>query len=220
MEQMPKSAFATALDEVQKPLTALLKNLGFKRRGRTYNRVVLDGLIHVVNFQMGQFPIGDYVIPGIRESFYGRFTINLGVMLPAVLKLESDRDPPAFVQEYDCEIRERLGSLVYREDVWWDLDHRIAETTTSILQMMDRSGIPFLDQYENYASVLAQVERAGNLPSSNPGRSALAAALICVSTGERQRAAAFFDKAAAAALRAKHKGFLSHVGDLRASCGM
>ena len=119
---MPKSAFATALDEIQKPLTALLKNVGFERRGRTYNRTVQDGLVHVVNFQMGQFPIGDYVIPGIRESFYGRFAVNLGVMLPAVMKLESARDPPAFVQEYYCEIRERLGALVYEEDVWWDLD--------------------------------------------------------------------------------------------------
>lgn len=56
------------------------------RRGRTYNRTVGDSLMHVVNLQMSQFPIGDYVIPGIRESFYGRFTVNLGVLLPAVLK--------------------------------------------------------------------------------------------------------------------------------------
>jgi hypothetical protein len=169
---------------------------------------------------MGQFPIGDYVIPGIRESFYGRFAVNLGVMLPAVLKLESGRDPPAFVQEYYCEIRERLGALVYKEDVWWDLDHRIAQTTASILQLMDSSGIPFLDQYEDYASVLEHVARAGSLPSSHPGRSGLVAALICVSTGERERAAAFFDKAAAAAVQAKHKGFQSHIADLRSSCGM
>jgi hypothetical protein len=124
------------------------------------------------------------------------------------------------VQEYYCQIRERLGTLVYKEDVWWDLDHRIAQTTAAILQLMDSSGIPFLDQYEDYASVLDHVERAGSLPSSNPGRSALVAALICVSTGERERAAAFFDKAAAAAVRTKHKGFQSHVADLRTSCGM
>ena len=98
---MAKSKFAAALDEVQKPLTLLLKNLGFRRRGRTYNRAVGDTLVHVVNLQMGQFPIGDYVIPGIRESFYGRFTVNLGVLLPAVLKLERSRDPPAFAQEYE-----------------------------------------------------------------------------------------------------------------------
>jgi hypothetical protein len=35
---MAKSQFATALDDIQKPLTAFLKRLGFKRKGRTYNR--------------------------------------------------------------------------------------------------------------------------------------------------------------------------------------
>lgn len=217
---MPKSDFAAALDEVQKPVTALLKNLGFRRRGRTYNRTVRDGLVHAVNFQMGQFPIGEYVIPGVRESFYGRFTINLGVMLPAVLKLESDRDPPSFVPEYHCEIRERLGTLVYEDDVWWDLDHQIAQTTGSVLQLMDQTGIPFLDEFEDYSCVLAHLERVGNLPSSNAGRSALVGALICVAIGERDRAAAFFEKAMAAAVQTSHKGFLGHVSDLRASCGM
>jgi hypothetical protein len=217
---MPKSAFAAALDEVQKPVTALLKNLGFKRRGRTYNRTVSDGLIHAVNFQMGQFPIGDYVIPGLRESFYGRFTINLGVMLPAVLKLESDRDPPSFVPEYYCEIRARLGSLAYKEDVWWDLDHQIARTTASILELMDQRGIPFLDQFKDYSSVLGYLDKAGNFPSSNKGRSALVGALICVATGDRSRAAAFFDAAIASAVRTSHQGFLGHVKELRVSCGM
>src|ERR1700761_3958551 len=108
---MPKSKPVGALDEIQKPLTVLLKNLGFRKKGRTYNRLVGDNMVHAVNLQMGQFPIGDYVIPGIRESFYGRFAVNLGVFLPAVRKLEWDRDPPAVVQEYECEIRGRLGTL-------------------------------------------------------------------------------------------------------------
>lgn len=217
---MTKSAFSNALDDVQKPVTALLKTLGFKRKGRTYNRTVGDSLVHVVNFQMGQFPIGDYVIPGIRESFYGRFTINLGVMLPAVLRLESGREPPGFVQEYYCEIRARLGTLEYGEDVWWDLDHRIAATATSVVELMDRKGLPFLDQYENYSSVLSHLELTGTLPSKNEGRSALAGALICRAIGDRERSAAFFDRAIALAQEASHKGFLGHVTDLRTSCGV
>jgi hypothetical protein len=217
---MPKSAFAAALDEVQQPMTALLKNLGFRRRGRTYNRTVADGVVHAVNFQMGQFPIGDYVIAGLRESYYGRFTVNLGVMLPAVLKLESGQDPPAFVPEHYCEIRERLGTLVYGDDVWWDLDHQIAATARSMVELMDRAGLPFLDQYESYSSVVSQLDEGGTLPSSNAGRSALVGALICAATGERERAAKFFDRAIVEAKRIAHKGFLGHVHDLRSSCGL
>jgi hypothetical protein len=212
-----KSKFALALDEIQNPLTGLLKNIGFRRKGRSYNRMVADRLVQVVNLQMGEFPIGDYVIPGLRESYYGRFTVNLGVFLPAVLRLERSREPPAFVQEYECEIRARLGSLVYGEDTWWDLDHGIEQTAAAIVEQMDRTGVPFLEQFEDYASVLSHLERTGTLPSSNEGRSALAGALICCELRDRPRAGTFFDRAAAHAEGMKHRGFLSHVTSLRAA---
>jgi hypothetical protein len=212
---MPKSQFAAALDEIQKPLTALLKNLGFRRKGRSYNRVVGDGLVHTVNLQMGQFPIGDYVIPGIRESFYGRFTVNLGIFLPAGRKLESDRDPPVFVQEYECEIRSRLGMLAFGEEIWWDLDLKVAETGASVVDLMDRFGLPFLDQFENYSTVLSHLERTGTLPSSNEGRSALAGALICCALGQVARATEFLERALAYGNEKRHKGFVEHVKSVR-----
>lgn len=216
---MAKSKFVAALDEVQKPLTVLLKNLGFRRKGRTYNRPVGDNLVHVVNLQMGEFPIGDYVIPGIRESFYGRFTVNLGVLLPAVLQFEHSRDPPAFAQDYNCEIRGRLGTLAFGEDTWWDLDHRVPEAALSVVELMDRFGLPFLDEFESYSSVLAHLERSGSIPSKNEGRSALAGALICCHLGQRERAATFFDRAITIATEMPHKGFLAHVAALRAGVG-
>jgi hypothetical protein len=216
---MEKSKFVAALDEVQQPLAVLLKSLGFRRRGRTFNRPVGDGMVHVVNLQMGEFPIGNYVIPGIRESFYGRFTVNLGVFLPAVFRLEHSRDVPAFAQDYHCEIRGRVGTLAFGEDTWWDLDHRVPETALSIVELMDRFGLPFLDEFEGYFSVLEQLERTGALPSKNEGRSALAGALICCHLGERERATMFFDRAIAMAAQMAHQGFLAYVAALRARAG-
>lgn len=216
---MAKSKFVAALDEVQKPLTVLLTNLGFRRRGRTYNRPSGDNLVHVVNVQMGEFPIGDYVISGIRESFYGRFTVNIGVLLPAIQRFEHSKDPPSFAQDYDCEIRGRLGTLAFGEDTWWDLDHRVPETALSVVELMDRFGLPFLDEFESYPSVLAHLERTGSLPSKNEGRSALAGALICCQLGQRERAAMFFDRAITIATEMAHKGFLAHVAAVRADVG-
>lgn len=214
---MAKSEFAAALDEIQKPLTALLKNLGFRRKGRTYNRTAGDDLVHVVNLQMGQFPIGNYVVPGLRESYYGRFTVNLGVFLPAIMKLEKLREPPVFVHEYHCEIRGRLGSLAFGgEDTWWDLDHGVQQTATTIVDLMDRLGLAFLDEFEGYSAVLAHLERTGTLPSNNAARSALAGALICQELGDRERASALFDQAIAMANQRGHKGFIGHVTALRA----
>lgn len=215
---MPKSTFVAALDQVQKPTTAVLKALGFKKRGRTYNRAVGDGLVHVVSFQMGEFPIGDYVVPGLRESYYGRFTVNLGVMVPAVSKLEDGHGPRGFVHESECEIRERLGVLAYGEDTWWDLDHQVATTAKQVVEFLDSLGLPFLDQFENHASILAYLERTGELPFNNPARSALVGALICFDQGKRRRAASFFDRAMM--LGGSHRGFLEHVRELRKSCGL
>ncbi len=65
---MPKSLVVAALDSIQKELTAFLKPLGFRKKGRTYNRCVHDGLVQAINLQMGQYPIGEYEIPGIREA--------------------------------------------------------------------------------------------------------------------------------------------------------
>jgi len=45
---MAASPYVKALDEIQKALTGFLKPLGFKKKGRTYNRQVGDGLVQVV----------------------------------------------------------------------------------------------------------------------------------------------------------------------------
>jgi hypothetical protein len=53
MTGMAASPYVKALDDIQKALTGFLKSLGFKKKGRTYNRHVGDGLVQVVNLQMG-----------------------------------------------------------------------------------------------------------------------------------------------------------------------
>ena len=193
---MAVSPYVKALDNIQKTLTGFLKPLGFKKKGRTYNRKVADGLVQAVNLQMGQFPIGEYVIPGVRESHYGRFTVNLGVALPAVRAVESGRAFPAFVQEYECEIRERLTHLVFHEDTWFDLDHQVEKTANDITRYMDSLGVPFLEEFESYNAVLVILDKRSSLPSSNAGRSSLVGAMICVHLKQLDRARVYFDRAA------------------------
>ena len=220
---MVKSAYVDALDEIQRVMTAFLKPLGFRKSGRAYNRPAGDGLVHVVGFQMGQYPIGQHVIPGIRESFYGRFTVNLGIMLPAVRDMEYVGVSNGFAQEYHCEIRSRLGSLWFAgADVWWDLDYRIAETGVAILEMMRKVGVPFLDRFPNYQSVLSTLEKDNELPSKNAGRSALVGALVCHKIGQSDEARMWFDRAIAyaAVLPRPNKGFEAHVAKLREKCGL
>lgn len=53
MTGISASPYVKALDDIQKALTGFLIPLGFKKKGRTYNRQVGDGLVQVVDLQMG-----------------------------------------------------------------------------------------------------------------------------------------------------------------------
>jgi hypothetical protein len=202
---MSASQYVIALDGIQKELTGYLQPLGFRKNGRTYNRRVGDGLIQTVNLQMGQ------------KGLPGRFTVNLGVGLPALRPIELGREFPGFIQEYDCEIRARLFRLVFHEDTWLDLDHLLQETAADTIRYMDTAGLPFLEEFESYEAVLAIIDSRGCLPSSNKGRSALIGAIVCVHLKQSDRARAYFERAAAFAGR--NRGFGDHIAQVRRTCG-
>src|SRR5437868_3156941 len=89
---MTKSPFAHKLDEIVRSVSPELKAAGFRKKGRTFNRVAEDGFVHVIGFQMGQFPVGNletYVVPGLRENLYGKYTVNLGVHIREVYEVGS-----------------------------------------------------------------------------------------------------------------------------------
>jgi hypothetical protein len=80
---MNKSALARTVDELQGRLSPLLRQTGFKKHGRTYNRTTKDGLTHVIGFQMGAFdPPGTTYFPGLRNNMKGRFAVNFGRLCP------------------------------------------------------------------------------------------------------------------------------------------
>jgi hypothetical protein len=157
---------------------------------------------------MGEYPLGEhYVIPGIRESYYGKFAVNLGVLLPCVWEVEWQKPAPDFVQEHDCSIRSRLSSLAFGTDEWFELTTDTSILATTLVQLFDKFGLPFLDQFPDYGSVLAHFEAHGDLPFRNPGRAALDAAIIAHHVGDLEKARQLFSRAHST----DHKGFRQHV---------
>jgi hypothetical protein len=220
---MATSAVVMALDAVQAAVASLLLPLGFRRRGRTFNRSVGDGLVHVVNLEMG----------GIPESLDARFTANLGVFIPSVHQLQAPRQRLTFVREYFCEIRTRLSALAGYGDKWWDLDggecRRArtcrpagtccpAGTAAQIQRLLDAFDVPFLDQYETYDDVVEDLCEHSSLPGVTECRSALVGALVCHASGRREDAREWFDKAAAGA--GGFAGFEAFVERIREKCGV
>lgn len=131
----------------------LLKSAGFKKRRHTFNRRVEDGLVHLVNFQMGPFdPSGrPDVLAGIRVNLHGLFTINLGVFVP-----EMDRGGAplsSWVNDYDCQLRKRIGELMPdQNDVWWPLDFEPSQEQA--IDALREVGLSWLDQFTSRQIVL------------------------------------------------------------------
>lgn len=213
---MPKSSYVVALDQIQKSVAEFLHPLDFRKSGRTYNRAINDGMIHVVNFQMGQYPIGNNVIPDLRENLYGKFAVNLGVFLPCVWQIEFDKTiPKKVVQEYDCQIRSRLGMLVDGQDIWWSLDKSPEKTGKMISAYLEMFGLPFLSKYTNYSGVLSEYQAHGCLPSVSEWRSSLIAAIISQHVGDAESAGKYFDLAADYAVSRDKSGFGKYVERMR-----
>jgi len=207
----PKSEFAKRLDIIQAAVHSFLKPSGFRKKGRTHNRSTKGGLVHVVSFQMGQYPIGDnYVIPGLRESYHGKFAINLGVLLPCVYAAERQRPPADFVREYDCTIRERLNTLAFGKDTWFEITSDTALGATTIVDLFDRFGLDFFEPFQTYDDVLSYYNQHGNFPFQNAGRASLEAALVAHHIGNLDLSATLFAKAHAT----DHMGFKNHVAAL------
>ncbi len=142
--------FKLQLDNIQKEIFHFLKPLGFKKKGRTFNRQTEEGIYQVINIQSGRYEFGDkYVVPGLRENYYGKFTVNLGVMVKEIYELEVHHKPKEIYQDYDCQIRTRLTHLTSKNDYWWPISNDNQNTFKQIIEGLNSHGIEWLDTFEN-----------------------------------------------------------------------
>jgi hypothetical protein len=211
-----KSQFVENLDVIQTAVHSFLKPLGFHKKGRTHNRHTEGGLVHVVNFQMGYYPPGQSSVdPDLQWSLYGKFAVNLGVLLPCIFEIEHQRSSADFVKEYYCTIRGRLEVLAYGKDKWFDLRENTTVLTTRVVEMLDRFGLDFLEQFQSYSDALSYYSAHGNLPSQNSGRASLEMALVAHHVGDPDLSTKLFAKAYAS----RHTGFRDHVAELARRIG-
>jgi hypothetical protein len=180
-----KTEFSRRLDVIVRNTHALLKEAGFRKRERTFNRTSEPGLIHVVNFQMGQYPLAPD-IPPIRYSMWGSFTVNLGVFVAEVLEAYLDRRP-SFVREYDCHpFSWRLGHLLDEpSDLWWDLREDLQSTSAEVNQLIRERALPLFAQFETRDQILEMWRTTGK-----EGRRGFTLAIVVILTARGEQAAA------------------------------
>jgi hypothetical protein len=185
---MSKSVFAEAVDQIQTELRPFLREQGFNSRGRTFNRVTAEGLKHVVNIQMGASdPPGSAHIPHLRPNLHGLFTINFGVFVPEVAESVGNVKQKTWVQEYDCAVQRRIGSLVGEgKEIWW---HARAETSviSDVKRALEQAAFAFFESFGTRDLILHNfTERIARLGASRPPR--IVKAIILAKRGEMDKA--------------------------------
>ena len=139
-----KEELKSNLDKIQNEIFEFLKPLGFKKKGRTFNRQTEDGIYQVINIQSGQ----------VYSTAYGSFTINLGIMVKEIYELDSYNKPKDFYQEYDCQIRERLSYLTIKNDFWWLISDNVENTAKEINEGLNSKGIEWLNALETREKII------------------------------------------------------------------
>lgn len=173
---MAKSEYAKNLNYIQAEVYKNLSLSGYNKQGRTFNRPLDSGLIHVIDFQMG------------RRYLYGKFTINLGVCIPEIYKIIWDKDQPKFVDHGDCEINKRIGELLSPpEDLWWDLNKNPKKLSKKVLGLVEKRGLPFLNQFISHDDIIQEWNEHGEIIGLPP-RAGLSIAILLANNGNHQQA--------------------------------
>jgi Domain of unknown function (DUF4304) len=89
-----------------KQIDAVLKPLGFLRRGAVWNRSS-DFSVEVIDVQISRN--GD------------TYTFNAGVLDKAAHEIFWAEGAPDFVEQPDCTVGVRIGDLIDGKDKWWDV---------------------------------------------------------------------------------------------------
>lgn len=214
---MTKSAYAEAVDEIQRALRPVFKDRGFKVKGRTFNRTTEDGLVQVVGLQMGASdPPGTTYFPGLRENLHGLFTVNLGVYVPDVARHHLGGEAKSWVQDYHCCVRARLAEACGEDrDLWWPAQ---SDDTVlgDVVRRLEVGGFPFLERYAtrdkllNEWSGLSESEHLGGPPR-------IVMAIILAERGELERARELLSLQA---LETRNPGHPAYVKELARRLGV
>ena len=149
-----RNNYVSILNEIQVEIHSFLKQIGFRKKGRTFNRETEKGIIQVINIQNGKYEFGGkHDIPELRENHYCKFTINLGVFVSELYELSEHNKPKSIYQEYDCNIRTRLSSLTTKDDFWWTISDSSFKTSQEIISGLKSEGIPWLNLFETRTKI-------------------------------------------------------------------
>lgn len=207
-----KSTVVKALNAFQADLNALLKPLGFLRKGRAFNRQTEPGLVQVITLQAGPYELGPPLPPpvaALRPDLYGKFTINLGVFVDEVFaRTNPDHPPRGAISDAHCGIRTRLSHITSGEDVWWPLP-TAAELSGRLNEQILNVGLSFLDRFASRDQIVRDWISFNETELLLTRVARLDVAMILLTRGDREGARKLFqDHLTYAEGPANHLGYV------------
>lgn len=224
----PKSPIVSELDRVQASLAALLNPLGFSRKGRTLKRQTEPGVLQIVSLQAGPFEIGPPLpesFSHLREDYYGKFTVNLGVYVEEIHeRVCPPVKPGAVISDAHCSIRTRLGHIADHEDRWWSLLEGVDEAVEEIGSLILHVAIPFLDRFNTREKIIAGWQRFNEEELSITNVARLDVAMVLLKQQDRSGATRLFQEHLDAMEQEKHllhvRNHMAYVKELAAEYGI
>jgi hypothetical protein len=152
---MVKSQITEAIDQVVSAgIRPVLKERGFKKQGRTFQKRVGD-LYHVVHVQASR-----------RNEFdSGQFTVNLGIASPEIATAWlGGRVPKNPASHRNMLLHERIGFLLpMKKDRWWTIgpDTDLGELAREVSDSLTRHALKFFEipAFQTTQALLEALER-------------------------------------------------------------
>jgi len=141
--------------EILKSMHDVLEPAGFSNSGEAFHRVAPTHFIEVVSFQAG------------LRGLAGKSAINLGIYIPEVRlllgKCNSIDEARAYAAppETKCTIRERLSTVVFGKDIWFD--HNDPTVGYTISALLSSHGLPWFKRLGTLVAIAEEI-KTGRAP--------------------------------------------------------
>ena len=119
----------------------------YQRFGWTWNCQNAAGFTQVINLQANP------------DSDVCSFTVNLGVYVPQINRFQQRVEQRGFVQEAECDFRERLSIIAYQQDRWWQLSDDPLALAEQLLSLLHQAEAWF-EQYRDVETIIQTWEHS------------------------------------------------------------
>jgi hypothetical protein len=182
------SEIAKQIDRIiNNGLAKCLKSEEYVKKTRTFY-LRKPAVIKIVNVQASMGNMGDQ----------GKFTLNLGLYSPEIAKLLEGKVGAEFPKEYDCSLRQRIGSLMpAKTDHWWTLPGDETALAQEIVYAWQEYGKPWIDGFDDTESIIQGLIS---------GKYLFIASKVYLKMGDLEKAKRFFSEWAASSGKSNPHG--------------